>query len=90
MVRKRQKRPSGVDEMVISLSAKGLTSCEVQARLAAVHGAEASRHTVSPHRRQAPREDPRRRSGEPADLRDPARHGGGATGGGTAKTPWGG
>lgn len=34
--------------MVISLSAKGLTTCEVQARLAAVQGAETSRHTVSP------------------------------------------
>ncbi len=36
IVRKRQKRLSGVDEMVISLSAKGLTAGEVQAHLAEV------------------------------------------------------
>lgn len=38
IVRKRQKRLSGVDEMVISLSAKGLTTGEVQAHLAEVYG----------------------------------------------------
>lgn len=31
IVRKRQRRLSGVDEMVISLSAKGLTTREIQA-----------------------------------------------------------
>lgn len=36
-----------MDEMVISLSAKGLTTCEVQAHLAGVHGAEVSRQTIS-------------------------------------------
>lgn len=36
-----------MDEMVISLSAKGLTTCEVQAHLAEAHGAEVSRQTTS-------------------------------------------
>jgi putative transposase len=47
IVKKRQKRLSGVDEMVISLSAKGLTTGEVQAHLAEVYGAEVSRQTIS-------------------------------------------
>ncbi len=40
IVKKRQKRLSGVDEMVISLAAKGLTTGEVQAHLAEVYGAD--------------------------------------------------
>jgi transposase-like protein len=47
IVRKRQKRLSGVDEMVISLSAKGLTTDEVQAHLAEVYGADVSKQTIS-------------------------------------------
>lgn len=47
IVKKRQKRLTGVDEMVISLAAKGLTTGEVQAHLAEVHGAEVSRQTIS-------------------------------------------
>src|SRR6478609_1146396 len=47
IVRKRQRRLSGVDELVISLSAKGLTTGEVQAHLAEVYGAEVSRQTIS-------------------------------------------
>ncbi|WP_420715758.1 transposase [Streptomyces sp. SBT349] len=47
MVKKRQKRLTGVDEMVISLAAKGLTTGEVQAHLAEVYGAEVSRQTIS-------------------------------------------
>jgi len=47
IVRKRQRRLSGVDSMVISLSAKGLTTGEVQAHLAEVYGAEVSRQTIS-------------------------------------------
>jgi len=47
IVRKRQRRLSGVDEMVISLSAKGLTTGEVQAHLAEVYGADVSRQTIS-------------------------------------------
>src|SRR5689334_7126418 len=47
IVKKRQKRLSGVDEIVISLAAKGLTTGEVQAHLAEVYGAEVSRQTIS-------------------------------------------
>jgi putative transposase len=47
IVAKRQKRLSGVDELVLSLSAKGLTTGEVQAHLAEVYGAQVSRQTIS-------------------------------------------
>lgn len=47
IVKKRQKRLTGVDEMVISLSAKGLTTGEVQPHLAEVYGADVSRQTIS-------------------------------------------
>jgi transposase-like protein len=46
-VRKRQRRLQGVDSMVISLCAKGLTTGEVQAHLAEVYGTEVSRETIS-------------------------------------------
>ena len=45
IVANRQRRLSGVDELVISLSAKGLTTGEVQAHLAEVYGAQVSRQT---------------------------------------------
>ncbi|RSM59366.1 IS256 family transposase [Amycolatopsis sp. WAC 01376] len=47
IVAKRQKRLGGVDEMVISLAAKGLTTGEIAAHLAEVYGAEVSRQTIS-------------------------------------------
>jgi transposase-like protein len=47
IVAKRQKRLSGVDEMVISLSAKGLTTGEISAHLGEVYGAQVSRQTIS-------------------------------------------
>jgi putative transposase len=47
IVRKRQRRMSGVDELVISLSAKGLTTGEIAAHLADVYGAEVSKDTIS-------------------------------------------
>ena len=47
IVAKRQRRLSGVDELVLSLSAKGLTTGEVQAHLAEVYGAQVSRQTIS-------------------------------------------
>jgi transposase-like protein len=47
IVAKRQKRLTGVDEMVISLSARGLTPGEISAHLAEVYGADVSRQTVS-------------------------------------------
>ncbi|SCE92223.1 Transposase, Mutator family [Micromonospora chaiyaphumensis] len=47
IVKERQRRLSGVDDMVISLSAKVLTTGEIQAHLAEVYGAEVSRQTIS-------------------------------------------
>ncbi|WP_181958161.1 IS256 family transposase [Nonomuraea mesophila] len=47
LVRKRQRRLSGVDEMVLSLSAKGLTHGEISAHLAEVYGANVSKQTIS-------------------------------------------
>src|SRR5690349_22035389 len=47
IVRKRQRRLTGVEDLVISLSAKGLTTGEIQAHLAEVYGAEVSRQTIS-------------------------------------------
>ena len=47
IVPKRARRLDGVDELVISLVAKGLTTGEVQAHLAEVYGAEVSRETIS-------------------------------------------
>jgi len=47
IVKKRQRRLAGVDEMVISLAAKGLTTGEISAHLAEVYGAEVSKDTIS-------------------------------------------
>ncbi|MFN0090394.1 MAG: transposase [Acidimicrobiales bacterium] len=47
IVPKRACRLAGVDEMVVSLVAKGLTTGEVQAHLAEVYGAGVSRETIS-------------------------------------------
>lgn len=47
IVKKRQRRLTGVDEMVLSLSAKGLTHGEISAHLAEVYGAELSKQTIS-------------------------------------------
>ncbi len=47
IVAKRQRRLGGVEEMVISLSAKGLTHGEIAAHLAEVYGAEVSKQTIS-------------------------------------------
>jgi putative transposase len=47
IVRKRQRRMSGVDELVISLAAKGLTTGEIAAHFADVYGAEVSKDTIS-------------------------------------------
>lgn len=46
IVRKRQRRLSGVDEMVILLTAKGLTTGEVSAHMAKVYGADVSKNTI--------------------------------------------
>ena len=47
IVAKRQRRLTGVDEMVISLPAKGLTQGEIAAHLAEVYGTEVSRQTIA-------------------------------------------
>ena len=47
LVGKRQRRLSGVDELVISLSAKGLTHGEICAHLGEVYGAQVSKQTIS-------------------------------------------
>ena len=47
IVKKRQRRLVGVDELVISLAAKGLTTGEISAHLADVYGAQVSKDTVS-------------------------------------------
>src|SRR6188508_586593 len=47
IVAKRQRRLTGVDEMVISLSAKGLTHGEIAAHLAEVYGAEVSKQAIT-------------------------------------------
>jgi putative transposase len=47
IVRKRQRRLGGVEDLVVSLVAKGLTTGEVQAHLAEIYGTEVSRQTIS-------------------------------------------
>jgi putative transposase len=47
IVAKRQRRLTGVEEMVISLSAKGLTHGEISSHLQEVYGAEVSKQTIT-------------------------------------------
>lgn len=47
IVRKRQRRLDGIDEMVLSLSTKGLTHGEIVAHLDEVYGAEVSKDTIT-------------------------------------------
>jgi putative transposase len=47
LVAKHQRRLSGVEDLVISLSAKGLTTGEICAHLAEVYGAQVSKQTIS-------------------------------------------
>lgn len=47
IVKKRQRRLTGVDEIVLSLTAKGLTTGEVAAHFADVYGATVSKDTIS-------------------------------------------
>src|ERR1700743_269615 len=47
IVRKRQRRLGGVDAVVLSLYAKGLTTGEISAHFAEVYGASVSKETVS-------------------------------------------
>jgi putative transposase len=47
IVKKRQRRLTGVDEIVLSLTARGLTTGEISAHFAEVYGASVSKDTVS-------------------------------------------
>ena len=47
LVKKRQRRLSDVDEVVLSLYAKGLTTGEISAHFADIYGATASKDTVT-------------------------------------------
>jgi putative transposase len=47
IVKKRQRRLSGVDEIVLSLYAKGMTTGEISAHFAEIYGASVSKETIS-------------------------------------------
>jgi transposase-like protein len=47
IVRKRQRRLTGVDEIVLSLYAKGLTTGEISAHFAEIYAASVSKETIS-------------------------------------------
>jgi transposase-like protein len=47
IVKKRQRRLSGVDQIILSLSARGLTTGEIAAHFADVYGATISKDTIS-------------------------------------------
>src|SRR5947209_5255383 len=47
IVKKRQRRLSGVDDVVLSLYAKGLTTGEISAHFAEIYGASVSKETIS-------------------------------------------
>lgn len=47
IVKKHQRRLTGVDEMVLSLYAHGLTTGEISAHFAQIYGAQVSKETIS-------------------------------------------
>ena len=47
IVKKRQRRLTGVDEIVLSLYAKGMTTGEISAHFAGIYGASVSKETIS-------------------------------------------
>lgn len=47
IVRKRQRRLTGIDQIILSLTAKGLTTGEVAAHFGEVYGASVSKDTIS-------------------------------------------
>ena len=64
IVRKRQRRLTGIDEIVLSLSAKGLTTGEISAHFQDIYGATAKEgHHLPDHRQGARGND---RMAEPA------------------------
>jgi putative transposase len=47
IVRKRQRRLNGIDQLVLSLTARGLTTGEIAAHFGEVYGAKVSKDTIS-------------------------------------------
>src|SRR5437763_17005902 len=47
IVRKRQRRLDGIDQIVLSLTARGLTTGEISAHFAEVYGASVGKDTIS-------------------------------------------
>ncbi|WP_240497973.1 transposase, partial [Williamsia sp. 1135] len=47
IVKKRQRRLTGIDEIVLSLTAKGLTTGEISAHFQDIYGASVSKDTIS-------------------------------------------
>ncbi len=47
IIKKRQRRLTGVDEIVLSLYAKGLTTGEISAHFVEIYGASVSKETIS-------------------------------------------
>lgn len=47
LVKKRQRRLEGIDQVVLSLYAKGLTTGEISAHFAEIYGASVSKETIS-------------------------------------------
>jgi hypothetical protein len=56
IVRKRQRRPDGIDRVVLSSTARGLTTAEIAAHLEEVYGAKVSKDTISRITDQVPEE----------------------------------
>jgi len=50
IVAKRQRRLTGVDEIVLSLYARGLTTGEISAHFNQIYGAQVSKEPISPSR----------------------------------------
>ena len=50
IVKKRQRRLTGIDEIVLSLTAKGLTTGEVSAHFQDIYGVTVSKDPISPTR----------------------------------------
>ena len=59
IVRKRQRRLDGIDQLVLSLTARGLTTGEIAAHFEEVYGARISKDTISADHRQGRRGDDR-------------------------------
>jgi transposase-like protein len=73
IVKKRQRRLTGIDEIVLSLTAKGLTTGEISAHFQDIYGASVSKDTISRITDKVVGEltewvEPAARSGVPGDV----------------------